>query len=132
MVVAIVSFFTSLVFLGAFLGFRVWEEKKGVRLLEEKRYLLDSQVSVLYRAMVMGSIPVEWRMYAIHFFHWISHRLVVTAVETLRAIERPLTRLSYRLRTRVPKSNGKEVSSFLKTITPERSEGKGTGNSNSE
>ncbi len=126
---AVIVFALSLTLLSAFIAFRLWEEYRGVRLYGEAREHADQRVSMVYEHLVTRDIPVEWRMRLLQFFHFASHRLVVIAVETLRAIERPLARLSYRLRTRVPKANGQEVSPFLKTMSVERKneqEGNGT------
>ncbi|MDO8523974.1 MAG: hypothetical protein Q7R74_01960 [bacterium] len=117
---AAVTFLIALALLVAFVVFRFWEEKRGVRLFAEKRAAADTVVAEMYRAAVMGNIPAEYRIAVIRFLHTLAHDTVVFLVEGLRAVERPLTRLSYRMRQSAPASNGKEPSAFLKTITPEK------------
>ncbi len=81
----------------------------------------------MYRAAVMGNIPEEYRLAVMRFLHTLAHDTVVFLVEGLRALERPLTRLSYRMRQTAPTPNGKEPSAFLKTITPEKKAGDNDG-----
>ena len=70
---------------------------------------------------VTGDIPRKYQEAIVHFSYRLAHETIVFLVEGLRAIERPLSGLSYRLRRSVPAGNGKEPSAFLKTITPEKS-----------
>ena len=114
--VPIASFFSGFALVALYLGFRVFEHSRGTMLFKKKRGELDTQIEHLYHALVMGSIPIEWRFQFISLLHTLSRRSVQIAVEILRAIERPLARLSYRMRTYAPKANGKEVSAYLKTI----------------
>jgi hypothetical protein len=68
----------------------------------------------------MGGIPVSWRTYTRAIVHELTHFLVRVAVEVVRAIERPLAKLSYKMRVSAPKSGMAPVSEFLKTLTPEK------------
>jgi len=117
---AIIPFFSALALLGAFFGFRAWEMKRGTRLFDTFRAKIDVYASRAYATMVTGQIPPAWRITIVVVLHNVVHRAVVFSVETLRNIERPLTRLSHRLRTRAPSANGHEVSPFLKNIVPNK------------
>lgn len=117
---AAVSFFSSLSLLMAFLGFRVWEGRRGARMLDALRSRLDERVSEAYRAAVMGGIPTSWRHSVIAFAHSLTHRTVLFLVDLVHRVEKPLAKLSVRMRIQKLSPNGKEVSSFLKSITPEK------------
>lgn len=119
---AAIPLVTSILLLGAFVMFRMWEEKRGKKFFASVRAEGDEIVSDLYRAAVMGNIPHRYRHMLIAFLHNLTHAGVVLAVAVLRAIERPLSRFSYRLRQRAPSITKKEPSAFLKTITPEKKE----------
>ncbi|OGG43999.1 hypothetical protein A2841_03770 [Candidatus Kaiserbacteria bacterium RIFCSPHIGHO2_01_FULL_48_10] len=116
----VLLFLTSLVLIGVFVALHVWESKRQKRLFEHTRSVWDVRLMRLYHAAVSGNIPTEWRKTARVLLHTVTHSLVVFLVETLRAIERPLAQLSHRLRTHAPSGNGKEVSPFLKTLSPEK------------
>ncbi len=107
-----------------------WETSRSIRLFKETRAVWDVRVLSVYRAVVSGGIPTEWRMGARALLHAATHSLVVFLVESLHAIERPLIKLSHRLRTHTPSGNGKAVSPFLKTLTPEKKNGNGTTSKN--
>ena len=117
---AAVTFFIALALLGAFIFFRVWEERRGIRLWSGIRISADETVSTLYRGAVTGSIPTHYRERLIAFLHSVTHQGVVFLVQALRAAERPLAQLSYRMRMHAPKGNDKDVSPFLKTISENR------------
>lgn len=120
---AAVPFFSTLILLGAFFGFLAWERKRGVRLFDVYRSALDEKVLRSYHRLVVGEIPASWRRIAFDFLHKTAHKAVVVSVEVLRAVERPLSKLSHRMRTRPPSVEGKEVSAFLKNIAPEKKNG---------
>lgn len=129
MTFATTLFFASFLLLVGFLIFRSWEEKRGIRLWADARTKLDEKVHRMYHRAVTGTIPYRYRTAFFVFLQKMIHEAVLVIVATLRAIERPLTRLSYRMRMATPKANGKEVSSFLRTIVPlkkRESEGDGT------
>lgn len=112
-----------LVALSAMLGFlslRRFEVARGERFFETHREVLDARAEVLWTSLVVGGIPLSWRRYATAFAHEASHALVHLAVEVVRAVERPLARLSYRMRVSAPKSGSTPVSDFLRIITPEK------------
>jgi len=117
---AAITFFISLVLLVAFIVFRFWEEKRAKRTFPNVRTAVDSVVADMYHGAVTGDIPKKYQTAAVHFFYMLVHDTIVFLVEGLRAIERLLSQLSYRLRRSVPSANGKEPSAFLKTITPEK------------
>ena len=119
---AAIPLISSIVLLAGFVAFRVWEEKRGVKFFAAERTEADAIVTDLYHAAVMGNIPQKYREMFLAFIHNVTHTVVVLAVATLRAIERPLSRFSYRLRQRAPSVAGKEPSAFLKTLTPEKKE----------
>lgn len=124
---AAITFFISLALLVAYVLFRMGEEKRGVKLWAHARESADSAIEKAYHRAVMGNLPSNWRDAFLKFAHQLSHAGVVLTVEALRAIERPLLRLSHRMRRGgAPTATGKEPSEFLKTITPEKKE---TGNS---
>ncbi len=119
---AIVLFFVSLALLIAFAALKAWEERRGVRFLEPMRASLDARLPGIYHAAVMGNLPTGWRHTVAVFAHDATHRGVVFLVETLRAVERPLTRISFRMRIQRPSANGKGISPFLKSIIPGKKE----------
>jgi hypothetical protein len=119
---AAIPLVSSIVLLAGFVAFRMWEEKRGAKFFAAQRAEGDEIVSDLYRAVVMGNIPQKYREMFLAFLHNLTHAVVVLAVATLRAIERPLSRFSYRLRQRAPNTAAKEPSAFLKTLTPEKKE----------
>ncbi len=121
------TFFLALILLLGFVGFRFWEEKRDVRVFAHARGIADEFAKHLYHSAVMGNISAEYRVALTHFLHTLAHDTVVFLVEGLRAIERPLTRLSYRMRKSPPAPAGKEPSAFLKTITPAPTPEKGRG-----
>ncbi len=123
---AAVVFFAASALLGILIGVRAVEERRGIRVFQDVRSRYDRRIAEAYTRIVANDFPIEIRQNVSHALHWLSHRIVVLAVEMVRAIERPLTRLSYRLRTRAPKPSGKDVSPFLRTITPEKRTGDGS------
>lgn len=132
MTFATILFLVSLVLLVGFLVFRSWEEKRGVRLFATVRARLDERVLRTYHHAVTGTIPYRYRTAFFVFLQKMIHEAVLVIVGALRAIERPLTRLSYRMRMSTPKANGKEVSSFLRTIVPLKKRESGTDGTDSE
>ena len=117
---AAVTFLIALVLLVAFVFFRFWEQKRGVKVWADARNTADEVVSDMYTSAVLGSFPHKYRIAFLNFLHTLLHDSVVFAVESLRALERPLTRLSYRLRQSAPSANGKEPSAFLKNLVSEK------------
>ncbi len=109
----------SLILALSYIWIRRFETVRGVRYREEMRVRFDQRAEMLWTGLVEGGIPLEWRHYAKIAAHTTSHQAVRIAVETVRAIERPLARLSYKLRVTAPKGAG-EVSEFLKTLSPEK------------
>lgn len=114
------TFAIALILLGAFIAFRFAEEKRGRRIWANMRDSADVVVSDMYTAAVRGDVPEKYRTMLVGFFHMLAHDAVSAAVEALRAAERPLERLSRKLRHGAPAGNGKEPSAFLKTLTPEK------------
>lgn len=109
--------------LSAILGFvslRRFEIARGVRYFEPQRALLDERATELWRAVVLGGMPLSWRNYIKAVLHDITHLGVYSAVQVVRAVERPLAKLSYKMRVSAPKSGVAPVSEFLKIITPEK------------
>ena len=102
------------------MSLRRYEYARGVRFFEERRAELDVRAEELWAALVTGGVPMSWRTYAQAVLHDITHLGVHSAVELVRAIERPLARLSYKMRVSAPKSGSAPVSSFLRTITPDK------------
>jgi len=123
---AAITFFVSLVLMIAYVLFRMEEEKRGVKVWAHAREEADQHVLHAYRTAVMGDIPHHFRTEFLKLGHAISHAIVVLAVQVLRAIERPLSRLSHQMRRNAPVGNGKEPSQFLKTITPDKKKEDGT------
>ncbi len=113
-------FLVALVLLGVFVAFRLFEEKRGVRLWAPVRTAVDEKVIEMYHSSVTGSIPRHYRLQFLMFLRQTTHAGVLLLVAGLRALERPLTRLSYRMRMATSNTSKKEVSSFLKTIAPEK------------
>jgi hypothetical protein len=119
---AAVTFFISLGLLLAFFAFRIWEEKRGVRHFSRMRLSADETVRDMYQGAITGSIPRRYRVAFIAFLRRIAHESVIFLVESLRSVERPLTRLAYRMRMAAPNAKKKPVSPFLKTIAPEKTD----------
>lgn len=112
-----------LIALSAMLGFlslRRVEVARGVRYFDTGRTLLDSRAEELWVKLVTGGVPLSWRHFASVVLHDLGHLGVHTAVEVVRAMERPLAKLSYKMRVSAPKSGNAPVSDFLRTITPEK------------
>ena len=120
---AAITFFISLALLVGFVFFRFGEEKRGVKLWARTRDSYDATIADAYKQAVMGNLPSNWRVAFLSLMHKVSHAAVVLTVQALRAIERPLLRLSYRMRRGVPSANGKEPSEFLKTISEKKDSG---------
>jgi hypothetical protein len=99
---------------------RRYETAKGMRFFDSYRETFDVYAAQLWVGVVLGGIPVSWRTYARAVVHDVTHTGVRLAVEVIRAIERPLARLSYKMRVSAPKGAGAPVSDFLRTITPEK------------
>lgn len=119
---AVYTFVVALILLGAFVIFRMWEEKRGIRMWSRAREGVDMQVVEVYRSAVTGSIPQKYRIQFFAFLQHTVHEFVLLLVATLRAVERPLTRISYRMRMSASNTKKKEVSPFLKTIAPEKTD----------
>ena len=117
---AAIPFFSALVLLAGFIALHVWELKRGKRMFDAYRTKLDGQISRLYQTLITGDVPASWRIATLRFLHNLAHRVVVVSVEVLRAVERPLSRLSHRMRVRPPVASGGEVSQYLKNIVPEK------------
>lgn len=127
---AVYTFVVALILLSAFVIFRMWEEKRGIRMWARAREGVDMQVVEVYQSAVTGSIPQKYRIQFFAFLQHTVHQFVLLLVATLRAVERPLTRISYRMRMSASNTNKKEVSPFLQTIVPEKPDtvsGDGTG-----
>lgn len=114
---ASIVFFSALILLGVFIVLRLLEEKRGTRfIMPSVRASLDVYATRWYDLAVTGSIPAEYRARVLMFFRQTLHSVVVLIVAGLRAVERPLTRLSYKMRMAASHTGTKEVSSFLKTM----------------
>lgn len=128
MTVGLVLFILSAILMCAFIAFKVFEMRRGVRFFDAPRKRLDRWSLRLYRTFVFGEIPRQYRASVSVFLTLVLHRGIRLLVHTLRAAERPLTRASHRLRTRV-QQEGREPSEFLQTITPPPEGGKSKKNS---
>lgn len=104
-----------------FVLFRVAESRRDVRFFNTTRTVLDAQAIEFWNALVTGGVPLAWREHAAVATHRVTQVAVHLAVAALRAAERPLARLSYKMRVSAPKAGGTQVSEFLKTITPDKS-----------
>ncbi len=125
--IAITTFLVAFILLAMFIAFRAWEEKRHVRVWGKARAAMDEKVTEFYQTAVTGSIPRHYRLRFLAFLHNATHEFVLLLVAALRAVERPLTRISYRMRMAASNPNKKEVSSFLKTIAPEKDSNKSMG-----
>lgn len=110
----------GLVLTFSFILFRVWEVRRGVRIYNERRLLVDQWAERVFETLVLGGVPLSWRKYAVAVVHEISHEAVRLMVVIIRAAEKPLVRLSYRLRVSAPKTGAQPVSEFLRTIAPDK------------
>ncbi|MBU6310590.1 hypothetical protein KGO06_01500 [Patescibacteria group bacterium] len=104
----------------AFAYVRRLELARGARFFESERARLDARVTAFVPRLVLGGVPLSWRAYLGAIAHDVTHLSIHGAVEAIRAIERPLAKLSYKLRISAPRTGAAPVSEFLKTITPER------------
>ncbi|MCL9971824.1 MAG: hypothetical protein NBV63_00210 [Candidatus Pacebacteria bacterium] len=104
----------------AFMSVRRLEAARGIRFFEPQRRAFDVYAESVWAALVLGGIPVSWRTYVRAVIHDITHMLVRLMVEVIRAVERPLARLSYKMRVSAPKGTGAPVSEFLKILSPEK------------
>ena len=120
MIISTIVLLSLIALTAAFVVFRVSESRFEKRAFNELRTRLDQHAEELYTALVMGGIPLSWRRFVVALVHEVGHELVHFMVSGLRAVERPLARLSYRLRVSAPKTGAAPVSEFLKTITPDR------------
>lgn len=123
MITPLVVLALALVSMIGFTLFRSWEARKEIRYFNDNRTVLDGYAEELYAALVMGGLPLRWRQNAAALIHNISHNGVLLMVATLRAVERPLARLSYRMRVSTPKVGTAQVSDFLKTLSPDKAMG---------
>ncbi len=120
MVVPAIVLGVGLVLALSFIVFRMWEVRSGVRIYNARRQRLDQWAERVYETMVLGGVPLSWRRYAVAVVHEISHEAVRLMVAIIRAVEKPLVRLSYRLRVSAPKTGAQPVSEFLRTIAPDK------------
>lgn len=120
MVAPLVLMLIALSAIAGFLSMRRLELARGARFFEAERSVLDVRAEVLWTRLVEGGIPLSWRSYVRAVLHDLTHLVVHSAVEVVRAVERPLAKLSYKMRVSAPKSGSAPVSSFLRTITPEK------------
>lgn len=100
--------------------FFAWEVRRGSRLWAAAREKCDRLVTHTYRALVFGEVPHTYRIKALKALRTFTHRVVVFLVSLLRGIERPLARLSHRMRTSSVKETHRAPSPFLKTIQPKQ------------
>jgi hypothetical protein len=107
----------------SFVSVRRFEAAKGTRFFDAQRAVLDTRAEEVWHALVTGGAPLAWRTYAQVTAHTVGHEVVRIAVEVVRAVERPLARLSYKMRVSAPKVGAAPVSDFLKTITPDKGAG---------
>lgn len=120
MIAPLTLILVALVAMLGLISVRRLELARGMRFFDTQRSVLDARAAELWEALVLGGLPVSWRAYVRAVFHDLGQVLVHTAVEVVRAVERPLAKLSYKMRVTAPKSGTKPVSDFLKTITPEK------------
>lgn len=120
MVLGIVPFVLGLAGFVGFVVVRMWEARRGARIVETHRASLDATVASLWRTLVVGDPGVMLRHQALALAHALSHRTLASFATLLRTIERPIARISHRMRMMPPKAPTREPSEFLKTITPEK------------
>jgi len=96
---------------------RFFEISRGKRFFDAVRSRLDAFSSRVYRLAVFGELPHGYRAWFSARVGELVHHAVVALVAWLRAIERPLSRMSRRLRvSRHTSTASREPSSFLKDI----------------
>ena len=121
--IGLIPFIIGLLGTISFVFFRLWEVRRTRRFFENYRALLDRMTERLYGILVFGEIPRHYRTRLALVVRSLSHRAVHSAVLALRALERPLARVSHRMRMSAAESE-REPSDFLKTITPQKKDGK--------
>jgi hypothetical protein len=122
MYLGVVPFAAGLFGLAGFWFLRTWEVRRGLRLWEGRREELDKTVADAYRGYIAGDALHVHRARFFAFIHTLTHQAVVALVALLRAVERPLARLSYRMRIAPPPAPNRQPSEFLKTLASEKSE----------
>jgi len=111
-------FLVGIIGLVLYVLLRVFEVRRGARFSEQVRVQSDRLSTRLYRLAVFGELPSSYRSWFLKEFRTFTHRVVVFLVATLRAIERPLSRLNHRLRAPyVKKTPPADTSPFLKTMS---------------
>lgn len=127
----LIPFVVGLAGILLFVGVRFFENKRGARFFGPLRESLDASTVRIYRALVLGDIPRSYRKHVLHALRRAVHSFVVFLATLLRRIERMLSRAGHSLRpTRAERSQDRNPSQFLKTITPEK-KGDGTPSSDS-
>ena len=120
MLASIIPFCVGLVGLSAFGFVRLWEERRGARVFPVLRARLDRAALRLWHMSVSGEVSREYRLHLFRAAHALAHRIIVDLAMFLQRIERPLFRMSRRMRTSIAKEGRREPSEFLKTITPDK------------
>ena len=94
------------------------EIRRQSRAFEATRARLDVFATRLYRLFVFGELPATYRARLAKFAQSVAHSTVMFLVSMLRAVERPLSRLSHRMRViRAKENKPPDSSSFLKTLS---------------
>lgn len=112
-----IVFLVGVVGLLLFPGVLMFEAHRGTRFFDTGRARLDRITRRAYRMLVFGEIPHTYRFYLVRTFRLVTHRVIVGAVSLLRALERPLSRMSHRMR-RSNEVTLRAPSPFLQTISP--------------
>ncbi len=103
---------------------RAWEDRRGALIAHAHREKLDAWLAHIYQGMVEGGIPLTWRNKTGAFAYSLTHEIVHLVLAALRAIEKPIAQLSYKMRLARTKNGARSVSEYLRTITPEKGEEK--------
>lgn len=119
MAIGLSLFIAGIAGLSGFVALSMWEMRRGVRLFRALREKGDRLAAGAYRTLVFGEIPSVYRESLVAHARKGLHTLVNMLIALLRGVERPLARMSSRMRHRYERAEGvnRTPSPFLKDIS---------------
>lgn len=129
MLAGMIPFIVGALGIVLFVAFRFFESGREHRFFAHQRKMLDTVTTRVYRTLVLGELPHSYRQLFIDAVRGALHSVVLVVVSVLRKIERPLSRMSHRMRApRTKNGESRDPSAFLKTISPKKKMKKEDGN----
>lgn len=122
-----VIFLIGIIGLASILIVRAVEVRNQKRFLSDFRDTADQKVSDVYKTLVLGEIPQEYRVTLQKWMRDMTHSTIVFLARILRAVERPLSRLGHRVRQSDIDGARREPSHYLRTISPTKKSGEKDG-----